>query len=157
MTLEPSTTTDEERLEMLRGDADMQKLNDRTEVLSILGSLLNGGPGAVALATDSLVTLLDLARRQERITCLEQQMAELEARREVTTETADEDEDSFRGRCARCDDEMTEDCPPLEIETDMESETGVYVCEVCFEGGREWLQKQEWYRDRVLRLSPNPV
>lgn len=69
-------------------DATMQKLNDRTEVLSILGSLLNGGPGAVALATDSLVTLLDLARRQERITCLEKQMAELEARREVTTETA---------------------------------------------------------------------
>lgn len=156
MTLEPSTTTDEERL---RGDiADIQKLNDRTEVLSILGSLLNGGPGAVALATDSLVTLLDLARRQERITCLEQQMAELEARREVTTETADEDEDdSYRGRCARCDDKMWEDCPPVEIETDMESETGVYVCEVCFEGGREWLQKQEWYRDRVLRLSPNPV
>ena len=145
MTLEPSTTTDEERLEMLRGDADMQKLNDRTEVLSILGSLLNGGPGAVALATDSLVTLLDLARRQERITCLEQQMAELEARREVTTETADED-DSYRGRCARCDDKMWEDCPPVEIETDMESETGVYVCEVCFEGGREWLQKQEWYK-----------
>ena len=143
MTLEPSTTTDEERL---RGEiADIQKLNDRTEVLSILDSLLNGGPGAVALATDSLVTLLDLARRQERITCLEKEMAALEARREVTTETADEAA-SYRGRCARCDDKMWEDCPPVEIETDMESETGVYVCEVCFEGGREWLQKQEWYK-----------
>ena len=54
-------------------------------------------------------------------------------------------DDSYRGRCARCDDEMWEDCPPVEIETDIESETGVYVCEVCFEGGREWLQKQEWY------------
>ena len=90
MTLEPSTTTDEERLEMLRGDADMQKLTDRTEVLSILDSLLNGGPGAVALATDSLVTLLDLARRQERITCLEKEMAELEALREALPEPADE-------------------------------------------------------------------
>jgi len=88
MTLEPSTTTDEERL---RGEiADIQKLNDRTEVLSILGSLLNGGPGAVALATDSLVTLLDLARRQERITCLEKEMAELEALREALPEPADE-------------------------------------------------------------------
>ena len=88
MTLEPSTTTDEERL---RGEiADIQKLNDRTEVLSILDSLLNGGPGAVALATDSLVTLLDLARRQERITCLEKEMAELEALREALPEPADE-------------------------------------------------------------------
>jgi hypothetical protein len=44
----------------------------------------------VALATDSLVTLLDLARRQERITCLEKEMAELEALREALPEPADE-------------------------------------------------------------------
>ena len=30
-------------------------------------------------------------------------------------------DDSYRGRCARCDDEMWEDCPPVEIETDIEN------------------------------------
>ena len=53
-------------------DTTVQTFNDRTEVLSVLGALMHPiHPGSVSVAVDALVTLLAIARKEERTRCLD--------------------------------------------------------------------------------------
>ena len=72
MTQETSTTTDN-----IPARVTIQTFNDRTEVLSVLGALMHPvHPGSVSVALDALVTLLAIARQDERTQCLEEQLAD---------------------------------------------------------------------------------
>ena len=75
MTQETSTTTDDVADNV--GDWDVQTFNYRTEILSVLGALMHPvHPASVSVSVDALLTLIAVARHDERTQCLEEQLAD---------------------------------------------------------------------------------
>ena len=75
MTPETSTTTDDVADNV--GDWDVQTFNYRTEILSVLGALMHPvSPTRPGVAVDALLTLIAVARQDERTQCLEEQLAD---------------------------------------------------------------------------------
>ena len=70
MTQETSTTTDDVADNV--GDWDVQTFNYRTEILSVLGALMHPvSPTRPGVAVDALLTLIAVARQDERTQCLD--------------------------------------------------------------------------------------
>jgi len=72
MTPETSTNTDD-----IPARATIQTFNYRTEILSVLGALMHPvSPTRPGVAVDALLTLIAVARHDERTQCLEEQLAD---------------------------------------------------------------------------------